>query len=207
MVISLTGCSTVTLRREASEIWQPECIGPLRQHSASGLKVTVCGCISYRGVGSLAFVEGNGNYTNSDEALADIWSHQFVNYLVLITSSCRKKMYQFTSPPGLTHGRSGIKKPILPWPARSPGSLSDWTCVLSAKVQSEKSHVFNQHQRRSQAAVELPLWCIRKRSDSSPRRLSMGPSLQDHLTRSLHWPGGKFDVLCIWIGRLGQTPF
>lgn len=68
-MISLTGDGKVTVWRNASEVWRPDCISHVCELPASGLKVVVCGCISYLGVGSLAFVEGN----MSSEKVIETW--------------------------------------------------------------------------------------------------------------------------------------
>ena len=80
-----------------------------------------------------------------------IWSHQFANYLVLITASCSSASGH--KPAQSRTWKSQHKVSILMWLAQSPGCQSNWKCVVCAEEQSERSLVLNQHQRRPQARV------------------------------------------------------
>lgn len=61
MIIDLKNTGKVTVWRKAAERWKPECIGVVHDPPASRLKIMVWGCISFYGVGDLAFVDGTMN--------------------------------------------------------------------------------------------------------------------------------------------------
>ena len=56
-------------------MWRPECIGHVREPAASGLKVTVYGCIFYRGVSENAgFCRRNYELSNTLKRFGSIWT-------------------------------------------------------------------------------------------------------------------------------------
>jgi hypothetical protein len=59
--------------RKAAEKWRPECLGYMRECQGSTLKLMVWGCVTYFGMGTLAFINGNMN--------SEKYINTFDNYL------------------------------------------------------------------------------------------------------------------------------
>ena len=127
-----------TLGEEKRQTWQPKCIGHVCEPPASGLKVIVWGCISYHGVGSLAF---NKTWTlkNTLKHRNSIRSHQFANSLVLINGPCQRTMHQFTSASSLTYGTDSTKCQFYHGRHSHQMDAADWKCTVSTYEYREKS--------------------------------------------------------------------
>jgi hypothetical protein len=60
--------------RKASEKWRPECLGYIANVSSANIKIIVWSCLTYYGVGTLAFIDGNMNSQTYIQTLDDnIW--------------------------------------------------------------------------------------------------------------------------------------
>ena len=81
MMIVIRPEGKTKILRKASEKWRPECLGYVAHGPKSTLKIMVWGCITYQGIGNLAFIDGNINSEKYIKTLDDnVWQVVAKNY-------------------------------------------------------------------------------------------------------------------------------
>ena len=125
LMINLTKNDKATLWRKASQAKRPEYIGRVRGPPACCLKIMVWRFISYHGMGTLAFFEGN---TSSEKCVKTLEQQlepsirKFVgsdHWTLQEDSASLHKSNQSNT------GKRQHKIFILPWPAQSSKSQLD----------------------------------------------------------------------------------
>jgi transposase len=122
MMIVLKPDGKLKVWRKAAEKWRPECLGYMRECQGSTLELMVWGCVTYFGMGTLAFINGNVNSEKNINTLDNyLWPTVIKHYGV------NRWIFQEDNAP--THKsrlceawKQENNIPILLWPAQSPDS-------------------------------------------------------------------------------------
>lgn len=188
MMIDLKNTGKVTLWRKASERWRPECIGIVQDPPCSRLKIMVWGCVSYYGVGDLAFVEGT---MNSGKYIQVLEEHLQPSVHRLFG----ERRYCLQEDNASVHKSRETEQwkrqhaiPILPWPAQSPdlSPIENVWSVLKSKVKNRMHRIGTLADLKREITTawnEVPVWYLQKLFSSLPRRLRLVMSQKGHLTR------------------------
>ena len=175
MMIVICPDGKTKIWRKASEKWRPECLGYVAHGPKSTLKIMVWGCITYQGIGTLAFIDGNMNSEKYIKTLDDsIWQVVAKNYGV---NTC---LFQDDNAPCHRSRLSEEWKhryqiPQLSWPAQSPdlSPIENVWQLLKNTIKNRLYLIHNVNDLKEQllrAWNEVPLFYIQKLYAILPRR-------------------------------------
>lgn len=161
--------------RKSSEKWRPECLGHFAPMSSATIKIMVWGCITYYGVGSLAFVNGNMNSQKYIQTLDDnIWQ--------VVVKHFGNNTWYFQDDNAPCHRSNESENwkhqnriPQISWPPQSPdlSPIENVWLLMKNKIKNRLYLIRNVNDLKTQltkAWKEIPLFYIQKLYTSLPRR-------------------------------------
>lgn len=120
MKVIVGGDGLIKIWRKKNEAYLPECIGHIQQYRGQRFSVMVWGCVTFYGVGTLTFINGNMNSEKYIETLGD-------NLWQVVMKHFPNRPYLFQDDYAPCHASRATKAfkernsiPCLPWPAQSP---------------------------------------------------------------------------------------
>ena len=175
MMIVLKNDGKLRVWRKAPERWRPECLGHLTQGPQTPLKLMVWGCLTYNGVGTLAFVDGNMNSDKYIQTLDDnLWPAVVKRY------GSERWIFQDDNAPCHRSRQSEAWKhtnqiPQLSWPPQSPdlSPIENIWLLMKNTIKNRLYLIQNVADLKTQllrAWNEVPLHYIQRLYSSLPRR-------------------------------------
>lgn len=188
MVVLRGDTGRIKVWRKVGEKWRPECLGVMKICPGQTVKIMVWGCISYFGIGSLAFVEGSMNSERYIEVLENhLWPSVCklfgVNRWVLQEDNATIHKSRLTE-----QFKRENNIPTLRWPAQSPdlNIIENVWLVLKRHVR-RRSHLIGSIEDLKRELLtaweKIPHLFIRRLFESLPRRIRTVLIQKGHITK------------------------
>ena len=172
MMIVIKPDGKLKVWRKASEKWRPECLGYIANVSSSNIKIMVWGCLTYYGVGTLAFIDGNMNSQKYIQTLDDnIWP--------VVTKHFGNNTWYFQDDNAPCHRSRESEDwkhrnqiPQISWPPQSPdlSPIENIWLLLKNKIKNRLRNLADLKTQLMTAWNEVPLFYLQKLYASLPRR-------------------------------------
>lgn len=188
MKVVVSGTGLVKVWRTRGEAYRPECLGYVKPYCGKQLTMMVWGCITYYGVGTLVFVNGNMNSEKYIEVLDNnLWPvivKHFPNEGCLFQDD--------NAPCHASHATKAWKErnqlSCLPWPAQSPdiNIIENIWLLIKNHV---KRNISNINSTEDLKSVLIAAWnsvtilYIQNLYRSIPRRLQKVIRSKGHITK------------------------
>lgn len=188
MMIVLKPDGQLKVWRKVWEKMRPECLGYLPECVGKTLKLMVWGCMTYTGMGTLAFIDGNMNSVKYIDILETyLWPVVIKHFGVI------RWIFQEDNAP--THKSKLCEDwkrqndlPVLHWPAQSPdlSPIENIWLLLKNSVKRNLNKIMNLDDLKFQlqhAWNNVPLNYIHNLYNSIPRRIRQVLIQKGHITK------------------------
>jgi transposase len=188
MIVLRADNGHIKVWRRVGERWRPECLGVVRNRPTRTLKIMVWGCLSYFGVGELAFVDGNMNSRKYIDVLDNyLWPtvHSIFGDERWVLQEDNATIHKSRET---TEYKTETNITVLRWPAQSPDlNIIENVWLVMKKHVRKRSHLINSvddlKRELLTAWKNVSQLFIRRLYESIPRRLRAVLTQHGHITK------------------------